>query len=261
MATTEQSKKGLGRIYYGWWLVLGAATLAAFNSSLFLASFAVYIVHMERTLGWSRTVLTGAYSMSRSQSGFLAPAEGWLVDKIGPRATMRIGAVLLSAGLIGLSQVHHVAVYYAIFFLMALGSALMVQITVITTIGRWFVRNRTKAIAFSLTGSSIGGFIGVPIVALAVESFGWRTVTFSAGLIILAVAIPVSSIFRYSPEAHGMRPDGDPVPPGEIVQPAAETQQRRPGRRDRPTSKALPSVRQFTRAHSGLLGWPSLPPQ
>jgi sugar phosphate permease len=198
-------------------MVVGAAVLSAVNSSLLLASFGAYIDKMERTLGWSRTVLAGAYSMSRSQSGFLAPLEGALLDKIGPRATIQIGAALMGGGFIALSQVHNVVLFYAVFAVMAVGSALMTQITIIATLGRWFIRNRTKAISFSLAGASMGGVVGVPLVALGLDTYGWRTMAFTSGLIVLVVGIAVSFLFSYSPEHRGLRPDGDPVPPDDAT--------------------------------------------
>jgi sugar phosphate permease len=211
----EPTRKLTSRIFYGWYIVAGAASIAAMNSALFLQAFGAYVTHLETTFGWSRTLLAGAYAAARLESGVMGPLEGWLVDKLGPRIVMRVGIIMVGIGFILLSQVHNVPFYYGAIFIISIGTALTHFLTVAATLSRWFVRHRTKAIAFALAGSSVGGFLGVPIVALALDEFGWRTTAFASGLIVLAVGLPLSGVFRYTPESYGLRPDGDPVHEGE----------------------------------------------
>lgn len=196
-------------LFFGWYIVAAAAGIAALNSALFMQAFGAYITHLEVTFGWSRTTLAGAYSLARLESGVLGPVEGWLVDRFGPRIIMRVGIVLIAGGFMLLSQVDSVIYYYAVIFMISIGTALTAFLTVASTLSRWFIRHRTKAIAFALAGSGSGGFIGVPLVALALDAFGWRTTAFTSGLIVLVVGLPLSSLFRYAPESYGLLPDGD----------------------------------------------------
>ena len=242
-----QNQKQRQRIFYGWWIVIGGATIGAFDSALLFQSFGVYIAQMERTLGWSRTVLSGAYSMSQTQTGFMAPFGGWLTDRIGPRWTIRIGTLLLAFGFIGFSLVNNVVAYYTVFFVMAVGATLMAQVTVITTVGRWFVRNRTKAMAFTISGTAIGGFVGIPIVALGLEAYGWRTVAVISGFIVLFLGLAIAQVFRYAPEEYGLRPDGDAAPPDEGLSAAEKAPQGT--RRDRLDLPGF-TLREAVRTHA-----------
>ena len=216
-------RRRTSRIYYGWYIVASAAAIAALNSALYLQAFGLYIVHLESTFGWSRTTLSGAYSLARLEGGVFGPLEGWMVDKFGPRVVMRIGIVFTGVGLMLLGQVHALFFYYAVILLISVGTALTAFLTVASTVSRWFVRHRTKAIAFSLAGGSIGGFIGIPIMAFVLESLGWRTTSLLSGILVLVVGLPLSSVFRYTPEHYGMRPDGDPPPQDEEAQGASQS--------------------------------------
>ena len=52
-----------------------------------------------RMSAWSATVIALGFSMNRLESGLLGPIQGWMVDRFGPRAVMRVGAVVAEVGL------------------------------------------------------------------------------------------------------------------------------------------------------------------
>jgi sugar phosphate permease len=58
-------------------------------------------------------------------------------------------------------------------------------------------------------GMAAGGLL-LPVVALAMASFGWRATAFASGVLILVICLPLSFVFRRRPEDHGMRMDGAP---------------------------------------------------
>jgi MFS family permease len=59
-------------------------------------------------------------------------------------------------------------------------------------------------------GNGIGGAALAPLMGLMVVGLGWRTSALVAGVLILAVVVPLSLLVRRSPESMGLRPDGDP---------------------------------------------------
>ena len=60
---------------------------------------------MERQFGWSRTALSGAFSLARVEGAVLGPIEGVLVDRVGTRRMVLIGYILMGLGFIWLSQI------------------------------------------------------------------------------------------------------------------------------------------------------------
>ena len=94
-------------VFYGWWLTLiGAATLALAISPIF-QGLGVFFVTLERQFGWSKTALSGAFSMARAEDTVIGPLAGYLTDKLGSRRMVLIGFLTLGVGYILFSTVQN----------------------------------------------------------------------------------------------------------------------------------------------------------
>ncbi len=209
----EQIKRPPGRVFYGWWIVGGGFSLQAIVGSLMIHSFTAYFPLLQAQFGWSRALLSGAFALSRAESGILGPLQGWLIDKFGPRIMVRVGMLMFGAGFILFSRTDSVLDYYLTFALMAVGSSVAGFLTVATTIVNWFERRRSLAMAIAMSGFGIGGLL-VPAIAWSLTSFGWRPTAFFSGVLIMVVGLPIAQIMRQRPEQYGYLPDGvtTPVP-------------------------------------------------
>ena len=197
------------RLFYGWWIVASGFTIQMLSGLLFYHSFGAYFVVLEETFGWSRTMLSGAFSMSRMESGILGPFQGWLIDRFGPRAVVRVGLVIFAGGLMLFSQINSAWQYYVAFLVMALGSSLGGFMAVSATIVNWFRRKRSRALGITAMGMGVGG-LSVPIIAWLLDQYGWREISFASGLVILVVGLAAAQLMRRAPEEYGLAPDGTP---------------------------------------------------
>ena len=111
-----------------------------------MQSYGAYTVVLHQEFGWSMTLLSGAYALTRVESGLLGPLQGWLVDRYGPRLFLSIGLLLFGLGLVLLTQVESLLVYYFVVFLISIGISLGVYHTLMVSIVNWFQRHRTKAV-------------------------------------------------------------------------------------------------------------------
>ena len=48
-------------------------------------TYAVFLLPLEREFGWTRSQLTGVYSVYLLANGFTAPLVGLAFDRLGPR--------------------------------------------------------------------------------------------------------------------------------------------------------------------------------
>ena len=94
-----------GKVFYGWWIVLSAAGVQWFSAVLWMSSYGAYVVLLEAEFEWSKAVLSGAFALTRIESGLLGPLQGWLVDRYGPLPVLRAGILMFGAGLMLFSQV------------------------------------------------------------------------------------------------------------------------------------------------------------
>lgn len=213
-----------GRVFHGWWMVLGAAGIQLLSGLLLMHSFGAYAVEMQRDFGWSKTVIAGAFALTRVESGLLGPLQGWLVDRFGPRLILRIGLAAFAGGFVLFAFADSILTFYLAWAVIAVGSGLGGFATLTVAIVNWFDRHRAKAVAVSQLGFSLGG-LGVPIVILSLELFGWRWTAAISALAVLAIGLPLVQLVHHRPDAKGEVPDGTAVP-----HPAAKIQTRQKDR-------------------------------
>ena len=215
------------------------------SSGLFFNGFGFYFEPMRQQFQWSRTVLSGAFSLSRLESGFLGPLEGYVIQRFGPQKVMLVGFLVFALGFVLLSQVNSIATFYLAFLVLALGSGLAGFSAVVASLNNWFRRNRGKALGSAMLGLGLGGVIFSPALAASISSLGWEKTALGSALIVVLVGIPLSRIVRYSPEPYGYLPDGDkhsernPVPPPSSEQSEAETTSKYQDRDDYTVREAL----------------------
>ena len=194
-------------IFFGWWIVIAGFFIQVLNGGLLFHAFGAYVLPLQAEFGWSKGQLSGAFSMARAESGFLGPVQGWAIDRFGPRATMRVGIVLFSAGFIFMSRIDSLLTFYLAFGLMALGSSLGGFMPLATTVTNWFARKRAMSLGIMMTGMSVGGF-ALPIIVWGIAVHGWRDTAFVSGIIVFVVGLPLTQLIRKSPEQYGLLPDG-----------------------------------------------------
>lgn len=207
-AKSSSERKKQPRVFYGWKIVgTSVVALAVIGGSTF-QGLGIFFVALERQFGWSRAVLSGAFSLSRAEGALLGPVEGILTDRLGSRRMIFIGMVLLGAGFVLLSLVQNAGVFYVAFLVMFIGAGLGGWLPLMTAINQWFARNRSKAMAIGMTGFNVGGLL-VPGLAWLIATFGWRKTALGLAFLVWALAIPLSLMVRNRPEDYGLLPDGD----------------------------------------------------
>ncbi|MEJ2131505.1 MAG: MFS transporter [Gammaproteobacteria bacterium] len=200
-----------GRVFYGWWIALAAFGIQMLASALWMQSYGAYNKLLQEHFGWSATVVAGAFALTRVESGLLGPLQGWMVDRFGPRAILQIGFVMFGLGFILFGQIETILGFYLTFVLIAVGSSLAGWATVIVPIVHWFDRHRAKALALSQTGFAMGG-LSVPLVIVALQTFGWQTTAVASGILVIVVGFPLARLIYQRPEDRGELPDGAPHP-------------------------------------------------
>lgn len=186
---------------------------------------------MREEFGWSRTLFAAAFAMARSESAILGPIQGWLTDRFGPRALMRVGMTIFGLGFILFSRVGSPVEFFLAFFLVAVGAGLGGYVPIAVAIVNWFQRRRALALGFASSGSAVGGLL-TPVVVASLTSFGWRWTALLSGVVILAFGLPLAQVFRHRPEHHGEYPDGLPPAEATSAAPSGDPPGASPGRGD-----------------------------
>jgi MFS family permease len=113
-----------GPLFYGWWIVAAGFGIEFLIGALMFHAYGAYAVLLREEFGWSKTIVSGAFAMSRAESGILGPIQGWLTNRFGPRALIRIGMTVFGVGFLLFSRIDGPVMFFLTFFMMALGSSL-----------------------------------------------------------------------------------------------------------------------------------------
>ena len=199
---------GPGRMFYGWWIVFVAMFLAAIASGTYFAGFSAFFLVLIDEFDVSRGALSSVVSIAQLQTGLVAPFQGYLTDRFGPRRVMYVGITMMGLGFVLISTAQSFTLFavYLIVFI-PVGANMGLIFPALTAIANWFVKRRGIAFGIALSGMALGSALVVGTNYL-VESLGWRGAAVTLGFIVWGVGFPLASLVRYRPEQYGMLPDG-----------------------------------------------------
>jgi len=89
-----------GPLFYGWWIVAAGFGIEFLIGALMFHAYGAYAVLLREEFGWSKTILSAAFAMSRAESGILGPVQGWLTDRFGRRLVFYTTLVVYLTGVL-----------------------------------------------------------------------------------------------------------------------------------------------------------------
>ena len=195
--------------FYGWVIVAAAFVASLSSGGLQSFTFGVFVKPMSEGLGWSRTAMTGALAIRTYAGAALAPVYGRLVDRYGPRYLMMLTAIVGGVVTVLLSRVQEIWQFYAIFALLGLsGGTGAGGVVAESTVNKWFIRLRGRAIAFGTMGNVAAGVILAPLIGLVIATSGWQPAWLIVAAIFFILLLPFAFLTARRPEDMGLLPDG-----------------------------------------------------
>ncbi len=211
------------RLYYGWVLVGALAVTEMVSYGVLQYAFPVFLAPMEAELGWSRTAMTGAFSLASLVSGFVAVPAGRWVDRHGPRGLMTAGSVLSALLLLAWAAVDHLLVFYAVWMGLGMAMSAVLYEPAFAVLARWFHRLRGRALLVLTFVAGFASVVFVPLATWLVQAHGWRdALLWLAAILAVMTVIPHALLLRRDPRDLGLRPDGgitadDDAPAASII--------------------------------------------
>jgi len=196
-----------------WWLVIAGCITHAVNTGFAYFGMSAFFPPFEREFGWSRTAISGAFSLARIEAGLLGPIEGYFVDRVGPRRIMYIGIVICGLGFFSLSLVNSLPMLYVSIVLgIVLGSSLGYHMPISLLIAKTFRERRSLAFGIFRMGPGISGPL-VPFVGWIVATWGWRSAAVISGVILLAVSLPIAYLINRLVQTQELAAEQSPSAP------------------------------------------------
>jgi MFS family permease len=197
------------------WTILGIGGIALFlSASAQTYGFSVFIDPMLAEFGWSRSLISSAYTVATLVSAGVVFLGGGLIDRFGHRRVMTVTTLVYAASLVLMGSVINPFSLVLVFTLLRATGASLLSLTARTLVAQWFVRRRGRAVSLVNLGKMLG-MAAVPAGnALLISHLGWRD-AWRMNAVLVATLVPLALLFVHSrPEDLGQFPDGARPEPG-----------------------------------------------
>lgn len=211
-AVGRRGKRGrLGRLYYGWWVLFGMVVAMVVAEGVTFGSFGAYVLPLEVHFGWSRAQVSLGFSVTVGVVGASAPLLGRLIDVVGPRRLMLIGAPLCCVAFVLLAFMTELWQWYVYMGVSAIALGCIAYIPAQALAVRWFDHHR--AVATSLIGASVwmSQLIMLPLVQLLISRLGWEDAFIYSGIMIVGAYAVAFVLVRDQPPPGGERAHAFPA--------------------------------------------------
>ncbi len=192
-------------VYYGW-AIVWASTLAAFGMApMFGPVLGVFFTSIEEELGWSRWMVSAAFTIGSATGSIFQMLTGRLLDRYGSRMVIVVAGITIALAMVVLSQMQEPWQFWLAFGL-GRGSALAgIQVGTGVALSNWFIRKRGRTIAIRGVGQRVGQSI-MPLAVFAIMAVaGWRGAFLSlAGVSAVLIVLPGFLYLRRRPEDLGL---------------------------------------------------------
>lgn len=201
--------KGYGK-FYGWKFLAAIWVIYCLMQGIVLYGASVVNTFTMMDLGFSRGVLGAGVTVYQICGSVAAPLVTWVIDRKGIRFSMLAGSVvvLVSCLILALFVSDGTGYIVAYGVLSGLGMALAGMLPLQVGVNHWFREKRALAMAVSLTGSGVGGFLSGSLFNAINASFGWHACWWFVAITTVATVLIVLTFVVNRPEDIGQIPDG-----------------------------------------------------
>jgi MFS family permease len=187
------------KFYYGYIIAISSALILAVGLGTYYC-YSIFFNVLLIEFGWSRAVISGAFSSGVLLTGILGIIVGRITDRIGPRVVVVICSVLFGLGFILMSLVRELWQIYLIYgVLLAAGISGSWPI-VVPTLSRWFEEKRGLITGIVTSGAGLGSIIFSPLISNLISIYGWRITYVITGIIVLVLMISSGLFLRNKPK-------------------------------------------------------------
>jgi MFS family permease len=202
------SANARSRLFYGYYVVLFAFIIMLLAYGV-RTSFGVFFKPMQEEFSWTRAFTSGAVTVSMLVQGVWGIFMGRVNDRVGARLVITLCGLLLGAGLLLTAMTHYsweLYVFYGLIIGLGMGG---VFVALMSTVTRWFYKNRGLMTGIVLAGIGFGTVMMAPVSNWLISLYGWRRTNVILGLAVLVVVVCAAQFLKRDPSKIGTAAYGE----------------------------------------------------
>src|SRR5262245_60876109 len=154
-------------------------------------SWTLFVRPMQESTGWKLSDIQWAFTLFILFQTWVQPAQGFLIDRLGPRLFTTVDGVLCGVGWAGLGMAATLPTMYMLYVLAGIGAALVYGGCMGSAL-KWFTKERGFAAGVIAAGFGRGTALFVPFISWLIQNRGYHAAFLWTGLfqgfVILVVA-------------------------------------------------------------------------
>lgn len=206
------AKKINSIFYYGWFVLFLSAIATFFSSPGQTYSISAFIDSYLKEFGYSRTLISGIYSLATVLSGSLLVFMGKAVDRFGQRMMLVIAGTMLGVACMFNSFIINLPMIFVGFFLLRYFGQGSLSLIPGSLVPQWFEKRRAFAISLLTLGTIIGNIVAPRLNTFFIATYGWQMAWRIWAIFLIFLFTPLMYVFIINkPENLNLLPDNEKV--------------------------------------------------
>ena len=195
-----------------WWQLVGCIAMMMAIANLQYA-WTLFTIPLTKALGVKLSAVQLAFTLFILFETWLVPFEGYLIDKLGVRKVVSVGAILVGLAWVGAGSVHSLTGLYVWYSIGGVGAGAVYGACMGLAL-KWFPDHRGLAAGMTAGAYGFGTALTViPIQKMIAGSGGYQSAFITWGIIQGLVVLAIVQLVR--PPDPGWKPL-DWTPPAEV---------------------------------------------
>jgi len=178
------------------WFQLCASLIAMIMIANLQYSWTLFVEPMRTATGWKLSDIQWAFTLFILFQTWVQPAQGFLIDRLGPRVFTTVAGVLCGIGWTGLGLVTTLPMLYTLYVIAGIGAALIYGGSMGSAL-KWFTKDRGFAAGVIAAGFGGGTALFIPIIASIIKTRGFEAAFIYTGIFQAVVLLIVAQFLRH----------------------------------------------------------------
>ena len=180
------------------WFQLVASVIAMIMIANLQYAWTLFVKPMQAGTGWKLSDIQWAFTLFILFQTWVQPAQGFLIDRLGPRLFTTIAGVLCGVGWAGLGLVTTLPMLYTLYVIAGIGAALVYGGCMGSAL-KWFTKERGLAAGIIAAGFGGGTALFIPVIASLIKNQGYQTAFLYTGIFQGVMILIVAQFLRHPP--------------------------------------------------------------
>jgi OFA family oxalate/formate antiporter-like MFS transporter len=178
------------------WFQLCASLVAMIMIANLQYSWTLFVEPMRAATGWKLSDIQWAFTLFILFQTWVQPAQGFLIDRMGPRTFTTLAGVLCGVGWTGLGLVTTLPMLYTLYVVAGIGAALIYGGCIGSAL-KWFTKQRGFAAGLMAAGFGGGTALFIPVIASTIRTSGYQAAFIYTGVFQAIVILVVAQVLRH----------------------------------------------------------------